>query len=784
MHAYRSAALTGIVVGTVTSAVALTPLGLAIEEGLGLRWLFQVRGPIETPTNVAIVNTRDLSVRQLESHQAAVSENCLEDLRRSRRDQRPRCLYTHLVDSLVDQGASVIVFDVFFGESGRAEEDAELAAAVARARRVVLLQHLQLERMGSASYLGESLSSPIPPLSEAAIGLGPFPLPKVPARVSQFWAFKASAGDVATLPAVALQVHALAWLGHFTQLADRAENDGPRNSSRHPAELGGAQELDRIMRRLRRRLKADPAILDSLFQQLKSEYAPRISDSEKMILTALARVYGGEDGYFLNFYGPPGTIRSIPGYAILSEAASGDPERAFDLAGKVVFIGPVEFSAAVQRDGFFTVFSRADGVDLSGVEIAATAFANLLADRTLRRPNGLSIVVILIMGCVLVAVGAYRRTGVKFAAATSGVTCLYLGAAVWLFVERDLWMPVILPPISQFATVGFCLLLRAGILRWPSRSVYGVCLLTDIEKFTETTEKFKPKPTNMFEQLSLRLGIAKGPLMRALKIYFKRLSSVAEAHEGEVLHQIGDSMICIWRTKEPQYGSERGRDAERNQEVRERVCMAALEIHQNVLTFNKTITIFDEQGERLAFPTRIGIDIGGFEIGHFGGTFRSEFDVVGYPANTASRVEQLNKDLGTNILASESVVRGLDRRLVVRRVGTFVLSGKIEKTKVCELVRWEDPPKQARDSFCLSFEGALLSYVKAARKSKWLPAGDKKLAWSRVAAEFEALQTAYPSDGPTEFFKKRAQRYSEVPPDGAVWPIRMESKEMDQLEGR
>ena len=157
---------------------------------------------------------------------------------------------------------------------------------------------------------------------------------------------------------------------------------------------------------------------------------------------------------------------------------------------------------------------------------------------------------------------------------------------------------------------------------------------------------------------------------------------------------------------------------------------------------------------------------------------------MGDPANTASRVEQLNKDLGTNILASESVVRGLDRRLVVRRVGTFVLSGKIEKTKVCELVRWEDPPKQARDSFCLSFEGALLSYVKAARKSKWLPAGDKKLAWSRVAAEFEALQTAYPSDGPTEFFKKRTQRYSEVPPDGAVWPIRMESKEMDQLEGR
>ncbi|MDH3594758.1 MAG: adenylate/guanylate cyclase domain-containing protein [Rhodospirillales bacterium] len=784
MRAYRSAALTGIVVGTITSAIALTPVGLAIEDGLGLRWLFQLRGPTETPTDVVIVNTNDLSSSQLESHHAALPQNCLERLRQSRKDRRPRCLYTHLVDSLVRRGALVIVFDIFFGEPGLVEEDEELAAAIGRAGRVVLLQRLELETMGSSDFVGESLSSPIPALSDAAIGLGPFPLPKVPARVSQFWAFKASAGDVATLPAVALQVRAAAWLGHFIRRVSRAEDDGLGNSLQYPAELGGAQEIDRIMRRLRRELRADPAISDRLYRELESEDAPETSDDEKVLLTALARLYSGEDSYFLNYYGPPGTIRTIPGYAILGETASAGPGREFDVAGKVVFIGPVELSAAVQRDGFYTVFSRADGVDLSGVEIAASAFANLLSDQTLRRPNSLSIVVILIMGCILVGVGAYRRSGIKFAAATSGVTFLYTGAAVLLFVERDFWIPVILPPISQFVTVGFCLALRAGILRWPSRSVYGVCLLTDIEKFTETTEKFKPRSTRLFERLSLRLGVRNTPLMKALKKYFKRLSSVVEAHEGEVLHQIGDSMICIWRTREPQHGAERGRDVERSQDVREQVCAAALEIHQNVETFNKTITIFDKKGERLTFPTRIGIDIGGFEIGHFGGTFRSEFDVVGDPANTASRVEQLNKHLGTNILASQSVVRGLDRRFVVRRVGTFILSGKREKTRVCEIVRREDPPRQSRDKFFLLFEDALLSYVKAAWRSKRLPTAVKKLAWLKVAEEFKALQAAYPGDGPTEFFKDRAQRYSEVPPDCAVWPIRTVSEESDHSKGR
>ncbi len=119
---------------------------------------------------------------------------------------------------------------------------------------------------------------------------------------------------------------------------------------------------------------------------------------------------------------------------------------------------------------------------------------------------------------------------------------------------------------------------------------------------------------------------------------------------------------------------------------------------------------------------------------------------------------------------------------MVRRVGTFVLPGKIEKTKVCEIVRWQDGPNQDRDKLCLLFEGALLSYVKAARKTKRLQVREKKLAWSRVAAEFEALQAAYSDDGPTRFFKNRALQYSKNPPAWPAWPIRMESSEQDHSQ--
>ena len=50
----------------------------------------------------------------------------------------------------------------------------------------------------------------------------------------------------------------------------------------------------------------------------------------------------------------------------------------------VVFVGYGETEELEQIEHFATVFSSEDRGDLSGVEIAATAFANLRDDRTLR----------------------------------------------------------------------------------------------------------------------------------------------------------------------------------------------------------------------------------------------------------------------------------------------------------------------------------------------------------------------------------------------------------------
>jgi adenylate cyclase len=117
-------------------------------------------------------------------------------------------------------------------------------------------------------------------------------------------------------------------------------------------------------------------------------------------LEALIRPYEGPDNFYLNFYGTPGTAPTISYFHVFS----GDDTAAdsIDFRGKSVFVCRSELTKPVQEDTYPTVFGRDDGVDLSGVEIAATAFANMLKDQALRRAGpGLSASIVFALGASL-----------------------------------------------------------------------------------------------------------------------------------------------------------------------------------------------------------------------------------------------------------------------------------------------------------------------------------------------------------------------------------------------
>ena len=102
---------------------------------------------------------------------------------------------------------------------------------------------------------------------------------------------------------------------------------------------------------------------------------------------------------YINYYGPPRTITTIPYHRALQlgQDSQGAPD--IDLTGKAVFVGLSEVLLAERKDSFYTVYSQANGVFISGVEIAATALANIIEDKPVRPINtGFYVVFILLWG--------------------------------------------------------------------------------------------------------------------------------------------------------------------------------------------------------------------------------------------------------------------------------------------------------------------------------------------------------------------------------------------------
>ena len=112
-----------------------------------------------------------------------------------------------------------------------------------------------------------------------------------------------------------------------------------------------------------------------------------------------------------------------------------------------MFIGQSEL-INLHDDGF-TAFSRADGVDLSGVEIAATAFANLLDGRLLEPFGpGLSVALLVAFGLAIGGIGGALHAPIAVSA-TSLLAGSYYAAAALVFARHNLWLPVVTPLLVQ-----------------------------------------------------------------------------------------------------------------------------------------------------------------------------------------------------------------------------------------------------------------------------------------------------------------------------------------------
>lgn len=528
------------------------------------------------------------------------------------------------------------------------------------------------------------VQAPATVFRDSALATAPFTLPAWPMKVSQFWAFHEGAGDRPTLPAAVLHAYARPEYGELQEILRRI---WPRAADLPTtAAIQGPAGLHDWMQALRDRFQSDPGAAEALLRQLESEDRPAVLSPGQSVLRQVLRLYAGPASHYLNFFGPPGSIATVSYHQILDggplHTADG---RAVDLRDAIVFVGFAARTQPEQRDSFFTAFSQETGLNLSGVEIAATATANLLEGRPLRPLDPrLAFVLLLAWGLYLGIVCRQLRGGPGILAAVISAMA-YLGGSLALFERADIWSPVVLPIFLQtpLAVLGGMLLqFRQGrherqrmdqalgrylpprLIRQlvtegvdadsAAELVHGTCMATDAAQYTRLAETLSPE----------ELG-------RTMNAYYDILFTEVERYGGQVSDVIGDAMMAIWASSGPESGT------------RGSACRAALAI-------DAALQARAAAGDGAALVTRIGLHSGKIQLGHVGARQHLEYRAVGDIVNTATRIEGLSRHLGTRVLVSQETLAGVGG-LLSREVGTFLLPGKNLPVVVHQLLAMKAP---------------------------------------------------------------------------------------------
>jgi adenylate cyclase len=218
----------------------------------------------------------------------------------------------------------------------------------------------------------------------------------------------------------------------------------------------GVENLIHVLRDI---FKKDPLIAEKMLDELQNSSSLSDDIKRRHVLKSLIRMYQGDKSRYLNFYGPPGSVTTISYHQLLQpwENSTAYQEQ-LDLNGRVIFVGLSRRLWPEQKDGFHTVFSQASGLDISGVEIAASAFANLLEDMSVQPLDFRAhLAFIFVWGVVLGIVCLFLPAAIA-AFSVIGLSLLYLAAAHYQFKHTGSWYPLVIPlffqaPIAYFGTV-------------------------------------------------------------------------------------------------------------------------------------------------------------------------------------------------------------------------------------------------------------------------------------------------------------------------------------------
>jgi len=194
---------------------------------------------------------------------------------------------------------------------------------------------------------------------------------------------------------------------------------------------------------------------------------------------------------------------------------------------------------------------------------------------------------------------------------------------------------------------------------------HATIFFSDIRGFTEKSEIF----TKEFGK------DASDKIIFWLNEYFTQMVNCVEKTNGVVDKFIGDAVMAHWGTAYT--AGSPAKDAFNG-------VKAALMMRKALVLLNKR-RIPNDPGDP---PIKIGcgINSGIVTAGQLGSDVRMEYTVIGDPVNLASRIEALNKPLGTDILISESTWNLIKYFFITEEMPSVTVKGKEKPVRIFAVV--------------------------------------------------------------------------------------------------
>ena len=265
-------------------------------------------------------------------------------------------------------------------------------------------------------------------------------------------------------------------------------------------------------------------------------------------------------------------------------------------------------------------------------------------------------------------------------------------------------------------------LLQTGLSRQESLSI----LFSDVRGFTTVSEA---------------LGSEKTFLL--LNNYLDRMEQPIRRHDGFVDKFIGDAIMALF-------------DGPAINAVH-----AGLEMLAALDEFNRPRAAAGETALKIG----IGVNTGDVMIGVVGSQERMDTTVMGDTVNTASRIENLTKYYGCDLLIGENTYAAVksDAKLLTRFIDAVQVKGKDESTRIYEVFNHD--PERIRDlkqEHRPLFTEALLLYENA--------------EWAAAARLFAEYRAKFPEDPVIAPFLERCEVFQTLPPENWTGVYRLDAK--------